>query len=184
MFEEEGGFEEHCWGIFPTTYRRKRSSLRRIFSHLEPTLRGFLLRPSPNPTPHPLNWNKIMADSSSPPSPSICCRELWKSCQKGQKNVLSRQKNGQKLKIKFFIHSFRGRPDISVYHAQTIFTASYKIFPLNLGLESVNRELQYESIKQSVHNFEYPWKSSSSSSRILQARIAHEARYGLPSIVW
>ena len=104
---------------------------------------------APSPTPHPLNWNKIMADSSSPPSPSICCRELWKSCQKGQKNVLSRQKMAKSWRLSF-LHSCQGRPDISVYHAQTIFTASYKIFPLNLGLESVNRELRYESIKHII----------------------------------
>ena len=70
-----------------------------------------------------------------------------KILSKGAKNVLSRQKMAKSWRLSFYTLPCRGRPDISVYHAQTIFTASYKIFPLNLGLESVNRELQYESIK-------------------------------------
>ena len=95
-------FEEHCSGTFPrsTFSSRKRSSLRRIFSHLEPTLRGFLLRPPPNPTPHPLNWNKIMADSSTP-LPQAYAAERCENLVKRRKTVLSRQKTGKIWRLSF-----------------------------------------------------------------------------------
>lgn len=124
--------EDHHWGGFSHIWNR-------------PFATSYSALP---PTPHPLNWNKIMADSSTP-LPQAYAAESCENLVKRGKKMCWVHKKMDKIWRLSFLHSCRGRSDISVYHAQTIFTA-YKIFPLNLGLESVNRELRYESIKHII----------------------------------
>ena len=54
--------------------------------------------------------------------------------------MLSRQKMAKSWRLSFLRTLARVASDITVYHAQTIFTASYKNFPLNLGLVKCQQE--------------------------------------------